>query len=80
MSYTMEDFRRQVAKDNFARLTPEEQRDALESLSPEQRQAILQSLPLEERLADQSAEQIRQYLERITGDRPAAPRKPRRKK
>ena len=89
MSFTMEDFRRQVVKDNFAKLTAEEQRELLETLSPEQRQAILQSLPPEvrlaglppeERLAGLSVKQIRQLLERLTSDRPAEPRKPRRKK
>ena len=89
MSFTMEDFRRQFVKDNFAKLTAEEQRELLETLSPEQRQAILQSLPPEvrlaglppeERLAGLSVKQIRQLLERLTSDRPAEPRKPRRKK
>ena len=57
MSYTMEDFRRQVVKDNFAALTPEEQREVLERLTPEQRREILQSLPAEERLAGLPAEE-----------------------
>ena len=51
MSYTMEDFQRQYAKEHFAQLTPEEQREALERLSPEQRRQVLQALPPEERLA-----------------------------
>jgi hypothetical protein len=89
MSFTMEDFRRQYAKEHFALLTPEEQREALERLSPEQRREVLQALPPEERLAglspeerlaDLSPEQIRQYLDRLTTGRPAAARKPRRKK
>ena len=79
MSYTMEDFRRQVAKDNFAKLTPEEQREALESLSAEQRREVLKSLPVEDLLAALSAEQI-QHLQQQAADRPAEPRKPRRKK
>ncbi len=80
MSFTMEDFRRQVVKDNFAKLTADEQRELLETLPPEQRQAILQSLPIEDRLAGLSAEQIRQYQEQLSGDRPAEPRKQRRKR
>jgi hypothetical protein len=34
MSFTMEDFQRQYAREHFARLTPEEQREALEGLPP----------------------------------------------
>jgi hypothetical protein len=89
MSYTMEDFQRQYAKEHFGQLTPAEQREALERLSPEHRREVLQSLPPEERLAGLppeerlaglSAEQIRQYLDRLTARRPAGARKPRRKK
>jgi hypothetical protein len=80
MSFTMEDFQRQYAREHFARLTPEEQRQALEHLSPERLREVLQSLPPEKRLAGLSGEQIQQYLERLTGARPAEPRKPRRKK
>jgi hypothetical protein len=80
MSFTMEDFQRQYAKEHFARLTPEERREALESLPPEERRQVLQSLPPEERLAGLSAEQIRQYLDQLTAQRSAGARKPRRKK
>jgi hypothetical protein len=79
MSFTMEDFKRQYVKEHFAKLTPEERRQALERLSPEDRREVLQSLPAEERLAGLSAEQIRQYLDQLTAGRPAEPRKPRRK-
>jgi hypothetical protein len=68
MSFTMEDFNRQYIKEHFARLTPEEQRQALELLPPERR------------LAGLSAEQIRQYLDKQTTQRVAGGRKPRRKK
>jgi hypothetical protein len=68
MSFTMEDFQRQYVKEHFAQLTPKEQEEVLRSLPPEQR------------LAGLSAEQIRQYLDRLTAGRPAGPRKPRRKK
>jgi hypothetical protein len=68
MPYTMADFRRDVAKKQFAKLTPEERED------------VLKALPPEERLAGLSAEQIRKYLDRLSAERPSSPRKPRRKK
>jgi hypothetical protein len=68
VSYTMQDFRRDFVKEHFPELTPEE------------REEVLQSLPPEERLAGLSAEQIRQYLDQLTARRPAAKRKPRRRK
>jgi hypothetical protein len=89
MAFTMEDFKRQYVKEHFARLTPEERREVLQSLSPEEQQDVLQGLPpekrlaglpLEARLAGLPPEQIRQYLEQLTAGRPAQPRKPRRKK
>jgi MgtE intracellular N domain len=70
--------RREVLQ--VAQLTPHEQREALERLSPEHRREVLQSLPPEERLAGLSAEQIRQYLDRLTAEHPAPARRPRRKK
>jgi Mg/Co/Ni transporter MgtE len=92
MSYTMEDFKRQYVKEHFARLTPEEQREALERLSPEHRREVLRSLPAQEqeemvrslppeqRLAGLSEEEIRQYLNRLHEDRSVGPRRSRRKK
>jgi hypothetical protein len=92
MSYTMEDFKRDYVKEHFAKLTPEERQDALRALTPEERRDILraltpeerrdvlQALTPEERLAGMSAEQIRQHLEQLAPNRPAQPRKPRRKK
>ncbi len=77
MSYTMEDFKRDYLKEHFAQLTPEEQEEVLKSLPAERR---LAGLPPEQRLAGLSADQIRQYLDRLTAERPAGPRKPRRKK
>ena len=79
MSYTMEDFQRQYAKDHFARLTPEEQREALELLTPERRREVLKALPAEDLWAALSAEQV-QHLQQQTADRPAEPRKRKRKK
>jgi hypothetical protein len=68
MSYTMEDFKRDVFKKEFAKLTPKEQQEWLQDLS------------LEQRLAGLSAEQIREYLDRLSAGRPAETHKPRRKK
>jgi hypothetical protein len=68
MSFTMEDSRREYIKEYFRRLTPQEQEELLRSIPPEQR------------LAGLSPEQIRQYLDRITAENPAAPRKSRRKR
>jgi hypothetical protein len=80
MTFTMEDFNRQYIKEHFARLTPEEQREALQALPPEQQQEVLRALPPESRLAGLSPEQIRQYLDRLATGKPAGPRRPRRKK
>ncbi|MBO0698061.1 MAG: hypothetical protein J2P46_06690 [Zavarzinella sp.] len=92
MPFTMEDFDRQFAREHFRRLSPEEQQVALQTLTPEgrqrmlqalppeERQEMLQALPPEERLAGLSAEQIRQYLDRMSGGRRTPARKPRRKK
>jgi Mg/Co/Ni transporter MgtE len=57
-----------------------ERREVLQSLPPEDRREVLQSLPPEERLAGLPVETIREYLEQLTADRPAEPRKPRRKR
>ena len=57
MSFTMEDFKRQYVKEHFARLTPEEQREALQALPPEEQQEVLQALPPEKRLAGLPPEQ-----------------------
>ena len=80
MAYTMEDFKRDLFKEYFGKLTAEERRAVLESLPPEEQEEVLRSLPPEKRLAGLSAEQIRQYLDQLTAGRPAQPRKPRRKK
>jgi hypothetical protein len=61
-------------------LPQDERQEILRSLPPDQRREVLQSLPPEEILAALSAEQIRQYLDRLPAARPAEPRKPRRKK
>src|SRR5262249_52340891 len=60
VSFTMEDFQRQYAKEHFSQLTAAEQREALERLSPDDRRKVLQSLPVEELLTFLSAEQIQQ--------------------
>jgi len=80
MSFTIEDFKRQLTKEHFKDLSPKEQREALRSLPPEKRRELLESWLLEEGLAGLSPEQIRQYLDQSASGRSAAPRKPRRKK
>jgi hypothetical protein len=89
MPYTWQDFERDYIKRHFPKLTPQERQEALHALPPEERkemlrallleeqQEVLQSLPPEQRLAGLSAEQIREYLDRLTAGRPS---KPRRKK
>ena len=57
MVYTMEDFNRQYAKEHFAQLTPDEQREALQALPPE-KQAVPRSVNRREaRQAAQAAPQ-----------------------
>jgi hypothetical protein len=68
MSYTMEDFKRDFFKEHFAKLTPDEQRE------------VLQSLPPKELLGVLSAEQIREYLDELTTAHPPKPHTSRRKK
>jgi hypothetical protein len=80
MSYTMEDFKRELHKEYFQKLSPQEQREVLESWPSEERRALLESLSPEERLAGLSPEQIQQYLNQLTAGRSAGSRKPRRKK
>jgi hypothetical protein len=77
MPFTMEDFKRQFMKEHLAQLTAEE---LLQALPPEKQEQLLQTLPSEQRLAGLSPEQIRQYLDRLSAERPAASRKSRRKK
>jgi hypothetical protein len=49
MSFTMEDFKRQLVKEQFGKLSPEERREVLQSLPPEDRRQVLRSLPAEDR-------------------------------
>jgi hypothetical protein len=88
MPYTMEDFQRQFVKEHFSKLTRRELEDVMKSLPPEEQAELLQALPPEKRLAGLSAEkrlaglsadQIRHYLDRLSAESPAAPRKRRRK-
>jgi hypothetical protein len=79
MPYTMEDFRRDFVKEHFSELTPEEQEHVFKSLPPGKREDVIKSLTPEERLAGLSAEQIRRYLDQLSAERPAPPRKRRRK-
>lgn len=66
--YTMQDFLREYNRKQFMRMTREEQQEAL------------QQLTVEQRLAGLSAEQIQEYLDRLTAQKPAPAKKPRRKK
>jgi hypothetical protein len=68
MPFTMEDFRRQFAKENFSKLTPQEKREALEAL------------PADELLQVLSPKQLRELRARLTEDQPAKKRKPGKKK
>jgi hypothetical protein len=77
MPFTMEDFRRQFVMEHFPELTPEERKKVLKAIPPGER---LEGLPLDERLAGLSAEQIQEYLDRLSAEQPAPARKPRRKK
>jgi hypothetical protein len=79
VSYTMEDFVHDFVKERFARLTPQEQREALERLSPQDLREVLRSLPPEARLAGLSDAQTRQILDQRAAGRASQPRKPRRK-
>jgi hypothetical protein len=64
----MEDFNRQYIKEHFPKLTPQEQRE------------VLQSLPPVELLSVLSAEQIRKYLDQLATNRPTKARTARRKR
>lgn len=77
MSYTMEDFKRDYFKEQLAKLTPEQRRELLEFLPTEDR---LAGLPAEERMAGLTQEQIQQYLNQLTADHSAKPRKKRPKR
>ena len=64
MSFTVEDFDRWYFMDHFAKLTPQEQREALGKLTPQRRKEVLQSLPPEERLAGIPPEEPRGHSAR----------------
>ncbi len=78
MSFTMEDFKRELSKEYFQKLSPDEQREVLQLLPPEKRREVLNLLPPEERLAGLSQEQIRQYLNQMNAGGQPAPRKPKK--
>lgn len=79
MPYTMADFERWYIKEQFANLTPQEQREALQKLPPEKRQVVLQEMPVQERLAGLSPEQIKEYLDQLTAGTAPRRRKPPKK-
>jgi hypothetical protein len=67
MPYTIEDFRREIAREVMQEMTPEERlaglpaEEIVKRLSPQER---LAGLPVEERLARLSADEIDAYLKR----------------
>ncbi|HJT78384.1 MAG TPA: hypothetical protein VJ739_14370 [Gemmataceae bacterium] len=77
--YTMEDFKRDYIKENFQRLTPEEQAQALQRLPAEHLLAVLQQLLPEQLLEGLSAEEVERLLKKRKPKQPSRPRKPRRK-
>jgi hypothetical protein len=80
MPYTMEDFRRDYAKEHFKDLTPEEQREAIKGLPPERQQEALRGLPPEVRLEGLSVEEIEQFLKKRKPGGSARQGKSRRRK
>ncbi len=54
-------------------------KDVIKSLPPEELEDVIKSRPPEERLAGLTEDQIREYLNRLSPQRPATPRKSRRK-
>jgi hypothetical protein len=68
MSFTMQDFVRQVMKEEFEEMTPAE------------REEFLQSVPLKSRLAGLSEDQLQEYLNQLKASRKTETRKPRRKR
>jgi hypothetical protein len=75
MSYTMQDFKRDMTARYLQELSPRERREVLQtlpaqkrrtflsSLSPEERREFLDAFAVEERLAGLSPEEIRQFLD-----------------
>jgi hypothetical protein len=76
VSYTMADYRRDVAKEHFKDLTPEEQHQGLQGLPPEVRLAGLSS---EERLAGLSSVEVSHLIKKLQSDQHSRKNKPRRK-
>lgn len=72
MPYTMEDFRKHVAREYLEEMTPKERQEVLERLPPEQR---LAGLPAEQLLKQLSAEQIEAYLRRLRRGSPGSRKK-----
>lgn len=48
MPYTLDDFKRDYLKEQFAKFPPEEQREAFQALPPEQQREVFQALPPEQ--------------------------------
>ena len=66
MTYTLEDFDREVKEELLQSLTDEDIEKLLKKLGPEKR---LRGLGLEERLRDQTLEDIEKYLKKMKNKR-----------
>ncbi len=75
VSYTMADYRRDKAVEQYQQMTPEERKKALQRFPAEER---LESLSPEERLASLSPKEIATYLKKRQSSRPPRKGKPRR--
>lgn len=75
MPYTIEDFQRDYAREHFAKLTIEEQLDALKAIPTE----VLKSL-IAERLAGESKKESRPTRYKAKGEQPSKPPKSRRRR
>ena len=71
MSYTMQDFVRDVMKREFKEMTPAERGEFLDSVPPKHRL---------DGLSPQQLQEIRRYVDEMLAERKSQPRKPRRKK
>ncbi|HWY86351.1 MAG TPA: hypothetical protein VNX28_06490 [Gemmataceae bacterium] len=86
MPYTMQDFRRDYAKEHFKDLTPEEKQEAIKGLTPEQRlkdltpEQVLKSLTPEQVLKALTSEQRKRLREKLITERTSSQAKKRRRR
>jgi len=80
MGYTIEDFRRDYAKEHFKDLTPAERVEAMKDLTPAERVEAMKDLTAEEVLKALSPEELKRLREQLgNGGASAQPKKRRRK-